>query len=112
MKKQRLDFCKRYEHWTSEDWRRVVFSDESAFKTISHRQKLVRRPLGADRFDSHYTVKAVKFPADGASISSAVSVSLTWFSYLVGFLMGFRPPDLGKGQRSHTHLMHQPLQYE
>ncbi|MPC70025.1 Transposable element Tcb2 transposase [Portunus trituberculatus] len=41
----------------------MVFSDESAFKTISHRQKLVRRPLGADRFNSHYTVKAVKFPA-------------------------------------------------
>lgn len=63
MKKQRLDFCKRYQHWTSEDWRKVVFSDESAFKTISHRRKLVRRPLGADRFDSRYTVKTVKFPA-------------------------------------------------
>lgn len=63
MKKQRIDFCKRYEHWTSEDWRRVVFSDESAFRTMSHRQKLVQRPLGADQFDSHYTVKTVKFPA-------------------------------------------------
>ena len=63
MRKQRLDFCRRHEHWTSEDWRRVVFSDESAFKTMAKRQKLVRRPSGADRFDSRYTVKTVKFPA-------------------------------------------------
>ena len=63
MRKQRLDFCKQYEHWTSEDWRRVVFSDESAFKTISNRQRMVRRPLGSDRYNNKYTVKTVKFPA-------------------------------------------------
>ncbi|KAK4326954.1 hypothetical protein Pmani_002557 [Petrolisthes manimaculis] len=51
MKKQRVDFCKRHADWTQEDWRRVMFSDESAFKTISRRQKLVRRPSGSDRFD-------------------------------------------------------------
>ncbi|KAK4317377.1 hypothetical protein Pmani_011539 [Petrolisthes manimaculis] len=63
MKKQRVDFCKRHADWTQEDWRRVMFSDESASKTISRRQKLVRRPSGSDRFDSHYTMKTVKFPA-------------------------------------------------
>lgn len=63
MRKQRVDFCKRYAHWTEEDWRKVIFSDESAFKTISRRQKLVRRPSGSDRYASNYTVKTVKFPA-------------------------------------------------
>lgn len=63
MRKQRLAFCKKYQHWTSEDWRRVVFSDESNFKTISKDKRKVRRPLGADRFDKKYTVKTVKFPA-------------------------------------------------
>lgn len=63
MRKQRLDFCGRYKHWTSADWRKVVFSDESAFKTISKGQRTVRRPVGANRFDSKYTVKTVKFPA-------------------------------------------------
>ncbi|KAK4315398.1 hypothetical protein Pmani_013315 [Petrolisthes manimaculis] len=63
MKKQWVDFCKRHADWTQENWRRVMFSDESAFKTISRRQKLVRRPSGSDRFDSHYTVKTVKLPA-------------------------------------------------
>lgn len=63
MMKQRLEFCKRYQHWTPEDWRRVVFSDESTFKVIPRRQRLVRRPSGSDRFSSKYTVKTVKFPA-------------------------------------------------
>lgn len=63
MKKQRLDFCKKYEHWTSQDWSKVIFSDESTFKTVSKDKRNVRRPVGADRFDKKYTVKTVKFPA-------------------------------------------------
>lgn len=28
-RRQRLEFARKYQHWTSEDWRRVVFSDET-----------------------------------------------------------------------------------
>ena len=27
--KQRLDFCKKYQNWTVEDWKRVIWSDEA-----------------------------------------------------------------------------------
>lgn len=64
IRQQRLAFCRRYGQWTSEDWRSVLFSDESAFKTISKGQMKVRRPMGSDRYDTKYTVKTVKFPAD------------------------------------------------
>lgn len=28
-RKQRLEFAKKYQHWTTEDWRQVIFSDET-----------------------------------------------------------------------------------
>ena len=31
MKKKRYYWAKKYKHWTTEDWRKVVFSDESHF---------------------------------------------------------------------------------
>ena len=49
MKKMRLMFAKKYKHWISSDWRNVMYSDESSFKTIRSSSVKVRRPLGADR---------------------------------------------------------------
>lgn len=62
MKKARMDFCKAHLHWTEEDWKQVLFSDESSFLTIRSRTKGVRRPVGSNRFDPKYTVKTVKHP--------------------------------------------------
>ncbi|KAK4304118.1 hypothetical protein Pmani_023923 [Petrolisthes manimaculis] len=59
MRQQRLAFCRRYEQWTSEDWRSVVYSDESTFKTISKGQKNVRRTMGSDRYDSKTVLHAI-----------------------------------------------------
>ena len=28
---QRIAFCKKYKHWTGDDWSKVLFSDESTF---------------------------------------------------------------------------------
>jgi hypothetical protein len=30
-KKKRVAWCKKYLHWTSDDWKRVLWSDESRF---------------------------------------------------------------------------------
>jgi len=62
MKKMRLMFAKKYKHWTSSDWRNVMYSDESSFKTIRSSSVMVRRPLGADPYDPRFTVKTVKWP--------------------------------------------------
>lgn len=50
-------------HWTSVDWRKVLFSDEFVFKMISKGQSRVRRPVGANNYYSQYTGKTVKFSA-------------------------------------------------
>ena len=62
MKKKRLQFCKKYQHWTSEEWKKVMFSDESTFRLIRGTSKIVRRPSDASRHDPKYTVKTVKHP--------------------------------------------------
>ena len=63
MKQKRMAFCKKYCHWTQEQWSHVMFSDESMFKCIRSASTKVRRPLNSDRFDPRYTVKTVKHPA-------------------------------------------------
>ena len=37
MKTARLEWCRRYEHWTIEDWKRVIFSDETSV-VLGHRR--------------------------------------------------------------------------
>ena len=34
-RKRRLAFAKAHEHWTSEDWQKVLFSDKSKFNRVS-----------------------------------------------------------------------------
>ena len=62
MKKKRLQFCRTYQHWTSEDWHKVMFSDESTFRLVRQDSKVVRRPKGVSLFDPRYTVKTFKQP--------------------------------------------------
>ena len=59
----RLSFCKRYKNWTVDDWRNVIFSNESTFKQFCIIQHHVRRPDGK-RYDPKYSSIAVKhFPS-------------------------------------------------
>lgn len=37
MRRERLDFCLAHQHWTLEDWKRVIWSDETAV-VINHRR--------------------------------------------------------------------------
>jgi hypothetical protein len=62
MKKKRIAFAQKYKDWTTEQWSRVMFSDESTFRCIRATKTKVRRPMGSDRYDSRYTVKTVKHP--------------------------------------------------
>ena len=46
MKKARLEFCKAHENWTLEDWKRVIWTDETSI-ILGHRRgkyRIWRRP--------------------------------------------------------------------
>ena len=51
---------KKHAHWTTEQWRKVMFSDESNFQVFKMASTTMRRPRSSDRFDSRYTVPIVK----------------------------------------------------
>ncbi len=61
MMKKRVAFAKKFQHWTPEQWGKVMFSDESSFRALCAVQRKVRRPIGSYRYSSHYTVKTMKY---------------------------------------------------
>ena len=50
MKAKRLQFANNHQHWTAEQWGKVLFSDESTFQQFVVRKRHVCRPTGK-RFD-------------------------------------------------------------
>uniref|UniRef100_A0A674DL94 Transposase Tc1-like domain-containing protein n=1 Tax=Salmo trutta TaxID=8032 RepID=A0A674DL94_SALTR len=60
--KDRLLFCKRYRDWTTEDWVKVIVSDESAFRFFgASGKKLIRRRQG-ERYHQSCVMPTVKHP--------------------------------------------------
>lgn len=59
MKKVWVDFAKKYMHWTSEYWRKGMWSDESTLKSIQDHSARVRWPSSISRFNLANTVGIV-----------------------------------------------------
>ena len=82
MKKDRLQFAEKYKYWSKEDWKSVMFSDESTFRLVRNTAGRVRRPVGSDRYEAKYCVKTVKHP-DGQMVwgcfSGKVGRGALWF---------------------------------
>ena len=57
--RDRIAFCKHSQHWTVEQWKKVLFSDETLIKQFQTAKSYVRRPSGC-RYESKYTVSTVK----------------------------------------------------
>lgn len=53
MKQKRLAWAECYKEWTTEDWRRVMFSDESHFLVQGQRSQYVRRSKNEEITEEH-----------------------------------------------------------
>ena len=61
MKAKRLEFAKSHQHWTTEHWSKVLFSNESTIQLFGTGKQNVRRPP-RKRYDKKYTVSTMKHP--------------------------------------------------
>ena len=61
MKAKRLDWAKRHKDWTINDWRKVLFSDESHFYVQGYNPSVVRRSSNETAKEVHF-VQKVKYP--------------------------------------------------
>ena len=61
MKTKRLQFALQYKDWTTAQWSKVLFSDESTIQQFAARKKNVRRPSGT-RYDEKYIQQTMKHP--------------------------------------------------
>lgn len=69
----RLDFAKKYSYWNSDDWKKILFSDESKFQLFGTvGRQYVRRPAGT-RYDSRYQIPTVKHGGGGVMVWGAFS---------------------------------------
>lgn len=67
-KAKRLEFAKAHINWTIEDWKKILWSDESKFEKVNQRAPLyVRRPINM-RYDSKYTKATVKYGSGGIMV--------------------------------------------
>ena len=57
----RLKFCKERQNWTVEEWKRVLFSDESPFQLFHHPNRQNER-MWADNPGEVPQTASVKFP--------------------------------------------------
>ncbi len=62
MHKKRITFCKKYINWTVDDWKKVLFSDESSFLTFRSHPKMMRHLIAPDLMDPKDTLKTMKHP--------------------------------------------------
>src|SRR5215469_15753539 len=53
MKTKRLHWAHRYAQWTADDWKKVIFSDESHFEVHGYRSQVVRRSKGEPLRSGH-----------------------------------------------------------
>lgn len=52
----RLQFAKKYQHYSKEDWLNVIFSDETSIQLSPNRMVIVRRPKSC-QFKKRYVIK-------------------------------------------------------
>ena len=71
--RDRLTFCRRYQHFTPEMWHQVMFSDESKISQFRSYRPHVRRPKN-ERFNTRYTIQTIR-SAPSVMIWAAITAS-------------------------------------
>lgn len=86
MKRNRYNFAKKHKHWTVEDWRKVIFSDESKFcLNGSDGKRTIRRRKG-EKYNDDCLDLTVKYPASLMIWGCITSSGLGRFEFVDGIM--------------------------
>ena len=95
-----LQFANNHQHWTAEQWGKVLFSDELTFQQFVVRKRHVRRPTGK-RFHERYTIPTVKHPPSqmvwGAMSRNGVAA------------LSFLPPEITMNGPKYVQMLSEKL---
>ena len=78
---RRLNFVTRHRHWTTREWKRVIFSDETWMELFGHQGKQHVRRRDGEEYLPECMVKTVKHPAKimcWGAITPDNTTSLIW----------------------------------
>lgn len=69
---KRLKFAREHKHWTVDDWKKVLWTDECKFELFGqHRRVYVRRKAG-ERFDARCIAPTVKHGGDSIMVWGSI----------------------------------------
>lgn len=60
--KKRIEYAKKDEYWTVEDWRKVFWSNEVQFFSMRERPSRIKEPRNLGKYFPPCTEKSVKYP--------------------------------------------------
>jgi hypothetical protein len=72
---KRLGFCKKYQHWSFVQWKRVIFSDESNYQLINRKTIPYVRRMIHEKYDKKFCVKRVQGGGGSIGIWGCISIN-------------------------------------
>lgn len=73
--KKRLKFAKEHEHWTVEDWTKVLFTDESKFELFGTNRRAYVRRRSHEKYKAPCILPTVKHGGGSVMVWGAVSAN-------------------------------------
>ena len=102
MKANLQQFANTHQHWTSQQWTRMLFADELTFQQIVVQRRHIRRPTGK-HFDGKFTISTVKQ-------STSQMVCGAMFKNDVAAL-SFLPPGTTMNGPKYVHMLSKKLKF-
>ena len=85
---QRLDFAKRHQYWTVDDWKRVIWSDETKINRLgSDGRKWIWKKKGDNRLTDRHVQGTVKFGGGNLMIWGCMSAEGVGYTCRIDYRM-------------------------
>ena len=88
-KKARLAFAKKYESWTSDDWKKVIWSDESKFNLLNSDGKEYYWTNRPEELTEEAVSPTLKFGGGGVMVWSCITWEGTEMNHFCSLLISF-----------------------